>query len=276
METLKTPSQKNREIFESFPDTFYTGHVPSVRKKWYYSAAAAAVLLPLLALGLIWAARSKPQQPSAVASAVEYYVNEGVKGRLELADGTHVELNSGSTLTVKGDRRVFLDGEGWFEVKSDPEHPFYVETPSGIDVKVTGTQFNLSNYKDEPFKVLLVKGNIELQGDGASAKVTPSQQVVIKNGKALKSEASLQSQKNTTAWKEGVLVFDDKPFREVIPVMERWYGVHFNVLSPELLHEHLTGEFDTETIREVMNVLALTHKFFYNINGKEVTIAIRK
>lgn len=275
METLKTPSQKNREIFESFPDTYYTGHVPSVRKKWYYSAAAAAVLLPLLALGLIWAARSKPQQPSAVASAVEYYVNEGVKGHLELADGTHVELNSGSTLTVKGERRVFLDGEGWFEVESDPEHPFFVETPSGIDVKVTGTQFNLSSYKDEPFKVLLVKGNIELQGGNAPLKVVPSQQVVVKNGQAVKSQASEEQKFTATAWKDGILAFDDKPFKEVIPMLERWYGVHFIVRSKELLDERLTGDFNTETIHEVMNVLSFTHGFSYEIDQKDITIALK-
>lgn len=276
METRKTPSEKNREIFESFPDSFYTGHVPSVKKKWYYPVAAAAVLLPLIAAGLLWLNRNAEEPAAPLAAAVSYYVNEGVKGKLELKDGTKVELNSGSTLTVKGERRVFLDGEGWFEVKSDAEHPFYVETPSGIAVKVTGTQFNLSNYKDEPFKVLLVKGNIELQGEKAPARVKPSQQVVVRNGKAQKSQVSESQAKNETAWKEGVLVFDDKPFSEVIPMMERWYGVHFNVVSPELLRERLTGEFNTETLQDVMSVLSLTHKFFYNINGKEVTIAFRK
>ena len=57
---------------------------------------------------------------------------------------------------------------------------------------------------------------------------------------------------------------------------ERWYGVHVNITSPELLKENLTGEFDTETIQEVMNVLSLTHRFFYFIDGKEITIAYRK
>jgi len=275
MDTLKSPSQKNREIFDTLPDTYYTGPVPSVKKKRYYPVAAAAVLLPLIALGLLWTFRGKTSAEPSATATVEYYVNEGVKGRIQLADGTKVELNSGSTLTVKGDRRVFLDGEGWFEVESDPEHPFFVETPSGIDVKVTGTQFNLSSYKDEPFKVLLVKGNIELQGGNAPLKVVPSQQVVVKNGQAVKSQASEEQKFTATAWKDGILAFDDKPFKEVIPMLERWYGVHFIVRSKELLDERLTGDFNTETIHEVMNVLSFTHGFSYEIDQKDITIALK-
>ena len=274
METQKTPSQKNREVFDTFPDVYYAGPVPSVRKKWLYPVAAAAVLIPLLTLGVRQWTRSSAPAPVRMAE-VSYYVERGVKGQLTLPDGTSVNLNSGSTLKVLDDRRVFLDGEGWFDVESDKEHPFYVETPSGISVKVTGTQFNLSNYKDEDFKVLLVKGNIELKSapKGTPLNVKPSEQVTVKNGMASKEFSNLQEKKNTTAWKEGVLVFDDKSLRDAIPMMERWYGVHISVSSPTLLDERLTGEFETETIQEVMNVLALTHGLTCSIDHKEIVIS---
>ena len=264
-----------KQIFDSMPDTFYAGDIPSKKKNWILPVAAAVILVPLLAWGLsVW---TKTQsQASQMLADVSYYVDKGVKGQVDLQDGTTVNLNSGSSLKVLGERRVFLDGEGWFDVQSDPEHPFFVETPSGIAVKVTGTQFNLSNYSKEDFKVLLVKGNIELQGsNGHTMNVKPSEQVVVKSGMASKEFANLQEKKNTTAWKEGVLVFDDKPLREAIPMLERWYGTHINVESPALMDERLTGEFDTETIQEVMSVLALTHGFSYEIDHKEITIALK-
>ena len=275
MDTHQDIPGKNRDIFEGMPDSYYLGEIPSMRKrKWYYPVAAAAVLVPLLALGVRQWTRSSAPVPGRMAE-VSYYVDHGVKGQVTLSDGTFVNLNSGSTLKVLDDRRVYLDGEGWFEVESDPEHPFYVETPSGISVKVTGTQFNLSNYKEEDFKVLLVKGNIELKSapKGTPLNVKPSEQVIVKNGMASKEFSNLKEKQNTTAWKEGVLVFDDKSLREAIPMLERWYGVHISVGSPALLDERLTGEFDTETIQEVMNVLALTHGFSCSIDHKEIIIS---
>ncbi|MBO7643751.1 MAG: DUF4974 domain-containing protein [Bacteroidales bacterium] len=266
---------ENREIFESMPDAFWGGEIPSGRGKWYIPAAVAAVLLPLLAFGI--ASFIKPRVQQNLMAEVSYRVENGVKGNMKLADGTTVNLNSGSSLKVLGERRVFLDGEGWFEVESDKEHPFYVETPSGITVKVTGTQFNLSNYRDEDFKVLLVKGSIELKNAPNSVPLTvkPSEQVTVRSGMASKVFANLQEKNNTTAWKEGVLVFDDKPFREAIPMLERWYGVNIKVGSPSILSERFTGEFDTETIQEVLNVLALTHGFAYTIDHKDITIALK-
>ena len=273
MDTQKDLAGKNREIFEGMPDSYYAGEIPSVRKKWYIPAAAAAILF-LLAWGVGLLTR-KPDAVQTRMADVTYYVERGVKGQVSLPDGTTVNLNSGSSLKVLGDRRVFLDGEGWFDVESDKEHPFYVETPSGISVKVTGTQFNLSNYKEEDFKVLLVKGSIELQSapKGTPLNVKPSEQVTVRRGMASKEFANLQEKKNTTAWKEGVLVFDDKPLKEAIPMLERWYGVHITVSDTALLDERLTGEFDTETIQEVMNVLALTHGFTCSIDHKDITLS---
>lgn len=268
--------KENREIFESMPDAFWGGDIPSGRNKWYIPAAAALVLVPLLAFGLAAFLRPHVQQ-NLMAEEISYRVENGVKGNMKLADGTTVNLNSGSSLKVLGERRVYLDGEGWFEVETDKEHPFYVETPSGISVKVTGTQFNLSNYRDEDFKVLLVKGSIELKNASNSVPlvVKPSEQVTVKRGMASKEFANLQEKKNTTAWKEGVLVFDDKPLREAIPMLERWYGVNISAGSPSIMDERFTGEFDTETIQEVMNVLALTHGFTYTIDHKDITIALK-
>ncbi|MBQ6081819.1 MAG: DUF4974 domain-containing protein [Bacteroidales bacterium] len=276
MNTHDNLSEKNRKIFESMPDTFYAGEIPSVRKKWNYPIAAAAILIPLLVLGIsIWL---KPKRTAAEQTAqITYYVERGVKGQVALADGSTVNLNSGSTLKILDDRRVYLEGEGWFEVKTDREHPFYVETPSGISVKVTGTKFNLSNYREEDFKVLLESGIIELEGRGKDipAKIAPSEQVIVRSGRSHTAVADSLDKKNTTAWKEGMLVFDDKPLREAIPMLERWYGTHITVNNDALLEERLTGEFDTETIQEVMRVLALTHGFTYTINHKDITIALK-
>ena len=226
MNTKQDLSGKNRVIFDSMPDTFYTGKLPSNKAKWYIPVAAAVVLIPLLAWGLsVW---NKTQtETSQVLASASYYVDKGVKGQVALQDGTTVNLNSGSSLKVLEDRRVFLDGEGWFDVKSDPEHPFFVETPSGISVKVTGTQFNLSNYSKEDFKVLLVKGNIELQGapNSVPMKVKPSEQVTVKNGMASKEFANLQEKRMLQHGKMAYLSLTTSPSARPSPCLSAGTGL---------------------------------------------------
>jgi transmembrane sensor len=45
----------------------------------------------------------------------------------------------------KDDRLVQLEGEGWFEVTPDEDHPFRI-TAGSATVKVLGTSFNVSAY----------------------------------------------------------------------------------------------------------------------------------
>jgi len=47
-------------------------------------------------------------------------------------------------------RNVTLAGEAFFDVRKDESVPFWVETPSGMKVKVTGTRFNLQSYPGDP------------------------------------------------------------------------------------------------------------------------------
>lgn len=56
-----------------------------------------------------------------------------------------------------------MQGEAYFEVQSDKEHPFYVNTPSGVRVFVTGTRFNVSSYENEGYvEAVLESGHVNV------------------------------------------------------------------------------------------------------------------
>lgn len=68
--------------------------------------------------------------------------------RVYLPDGSQVDLTAGSVISfskkyMKGERLVNLTGEACFDVRSNPEHPFTVNTREA-KVKVTGTEFTVS------------------------------------------------------------------------------------------------------------------------------------
>lgn len=66
---------------------------------------------------------------------------------------------------------VELDGEGFFEVKSDKEHPFIVST-SKYQVKAVGTSFNIYDYQDSPqFEAALLNGKVEVTTNAKKSSV---------------------------------------------------------------------------------------------------------
>src|SRR5450759_882792 len=73
---------------------------------------------------------------------------------LQFADGTKVWLNSETVLRYpvqfdSNERRVELTGEAFFEVARNDKVPFLVESGEQT-VKVLGTEFNISSYKENP------------------------------------------------------------------------------------------------------------------------------
>jgi len=132
-----------------------------VRLRSYLIRAAAVLFIPLAFFAVYKlcfdtnthitdniAAASIPQQSQITTL---YKVNAGVKGLVNLPDGSRVWLNSNSTLECpdKFDsvaRIIELNGEGYFYIESNREWPMYVKTKKGITgKKLPGLKFNLSS-----------------------------------------------------------------------------------------------------------------------------------
>ena len=82
-------------------------------------------------------------------------VPKGERYHVTLVDGSEVELNENSTLTfnhsmVSKNRIVTLIGEAFFDIAHNPGRPFIVQS-SDLQIEVLGTEFNVSNYKENKF-----------------------------------------------------------------------------------------------------------------------------
>ncbi|WP_109097567.1 FecR family protein [Aquimarina sp. AU58] len=202
-----------------------------------------------------------------------------------LSDGTHVFLNSGSSIKypikfIPGNpRKVFLEGEAFFDVTKDEKHPFLIEAQS-LDVKVLGTKFNVTTYPgDSETEVVLVEGSVSLSS--SENKSDGEQDVILKpgfKGTFDNVEQTISTQNvNTsiyTSWVEGIIVFRNVPFEDIIKKLERQYNVTIINNNRDLAKEAFNASFeiDRETIDEVLHYFNKVHQIKYKIINNKVII----
>lgn len=125
--------------------------------------AAAIVLLFMLGFLSHNFIFNQNETSIALADYNEVYVPNGERSCLTLSDGSVVWLNSGTKFRFprtfnKENRRVYLSGEAFFEVKKG-KVPFIVSSDFG-SIKVLGTHFNVRAYNDIDFRTTLVEGSM--------------------------------------------------------------------------------------------------------------------
>lgn len=189
----------------------------------------------------------------------------GNQSKLTLSDNTVVWLNAGSRLVYptvfKGKtREVLLFGEAYFEVAKNVNQPFIVKT-SDIQVKVLGTQFNISAYaEDKAIQTVLKEGSVEIRENDAnlfSSKVILKPNQMASFSKTT-NETSLYNVDASyyTLWTKGLLSFDDVDFDKVIKKIERFYNISVDFSEPGLRAIRISGKLDLKGNRsEVLEYL---------------------
>ena len=274
---------------------------------WKVYAIAATVIAAMFFIYPL-AVKKTSIRDFALAKAVnEITIDPGSKSKILLPDGSQVWINSGSKLTYensfKGDtREVQLDGEAYFDVVKDAEHPFIVHT-SGIDIKVLGTAFNVKAYKVEPvIEATLIHGSIEVinKNRPGAPKImlkpheklvynkypvddSRDQRVDIKPAEPdAYSITVMPLAKNIadsdiveTAWVYNKLAFEDEKLEDLAVKMEKWYDLKITIEDEKLKGSRVSGSFINETAEEALKELQFLLPFRYSIKNKEVKI-IRK
>lgn len=207
----------------------------------------------------------------------------GKKFDVELSDGTHVYLNSGTSLRypisfIKGAaRKVFLTGEAYFDVREDKEHPFVVNA-NEIDIQVLGTKFNVSHYpEDANINTVLVEGVVVLRR--TSEEISNTEPVALEPGYKAEwyrynDEIAISNVDTDlyTAWLKGKLVFRNTPFKQIREALQRHYNVTI-INRNDLLEEQMfDATFDIETIDQVLESFNKSWAIDYTIVNNEVII----
>ncbi|WP_321289552.1 FecR family protein [uncultured Sunxiuqinia sp.] len=236
---------------------------------------AAVLLLPVLLL-LVYSNLPLKGKFAENLSDLEVVAPLGARMHIELGDGTKVWLNNGSSLKYpyefKGnDRRVYLNGEGYFEVAHNQKIPFIVETKF-LDVKATGTIFNVNAYAgDDTVETTLVEGKVILYDTGNNEKVkalTPNECLKF-NPVSRVYKLDRGNTEKYVAWKDGFLVFKNDPISEITKKLERRYNIKIET-TDELINEYTcTATFAEEPLSQVLELLALATPITYEFVPRE-------
>ncbi len=248
--------------------------------------AAAVVLSFILGGTLVYWGSRHPSKESPVSWS-EIVAPLGAKSKITLPDSSVVLLNAGSKLRYStrfnvSDRKLILEGEGYFAVAKNKQMPFVVNA-WGFLVRAVGTEFDIKAYKEEPIiETVLVKGRVKLDHDTEpiSGHVFLDQgykAVFYKRGSSagrknrlvISPESDIWSR---ISWKEGLLIFKQEPLKDLAIKLERKYNCRIQFMSPGARNYRFSGTLEDETLQQVLDVISLTSPISYEIKEKTVII----
>ena len=219
--------------------------------------------------------------PDAMAQVVIPY---GRRTNILLSDGTKVFLNAGSKLVFPQKftgkcRKVFLDGEAYFEVFKNKDIPFIVGT-NNVNITVHGTSFNMrDNNQDNELEVVLVEGSVSLKEKSVMNILTkeitlkPNQKAVYNKTENKTTIESNVDVANYISWKDGLLEFNRESILNVFKRLSRFYNVRFVTESSVELNRKISGKLDLkESLEEVMKVISDAAPISYRIDKDKVFV----
>jgi hypothetical protein len=214
----------------------------------------------------------------------EVVIPYGKRSELLLSDGTKVWINAGSRLAfptkfTKKNRKVFLDGEAYFEVAKNEQRSFIVNADE-IDIKVLGTQFNVSAYPvDKNIETVLIEGSIALSNHKYFARgrnevlLKPYQRATFDKENKYIVVVDEPDANVYIAWTEGWLKFSQESLQSVFTKLERYYNIEITTPINFPSSEIITGKLDLkESLEEVMQALSDVAKLDYRISQNKIII----
>lgn len=186
-------------------------------RRWVWGAGAAAAAAGAFAILI---------GPSLGGRTVVYVTAPGEQRTVDLADGSTIVMNGGSTLSVRlsGHERLveMADAEAAFDVARDANRPFRVSVGESR-VEVLGTAFDIR--RDATTTRVNVTRGVVRVSDLADA----SRSVRLTAGQAVaRPDATGELQVTTgsigdAGWRAGQLIYDNRPLLEIIDDLNRAY-----------------------------------------------------
>jgi ferric-dicitrate binding protein FerR (iron transport regulator) len=238
---------------------------------------AAAVALVLLSFGCWFALHLYIVPGKEVEIQNRLITAQGSKGKFVLPDSSVVWLNAESVLTYpetfgKTERKVCLEGEGYFEVAENREKPFVVQA-GDLAVEAVGTVFDISRYSFlHRTEVTLLEGSVRVSSPacGKDFYLSPDQMMEITGDGAIhvrETNARLHA-----SWIQNRLVFDNDRLSDIILSLEGWYRMEIECPAAFAEKTRMSFTVSAESIQDILKAMSLVIPVTWSVTDSTVTI----
>lgn len=231
-----------------------------VRKMYPLRIAVGIAASLIFILGITWLNWPEPELKTISEST------QGSNREVVLPDGTTVHLNNNSSLSYREDfnsidRKLELNGEAYFEVARDESKPFIVESGNSTTT-VLGTSFNIRNRDIENDIVITVThGKVSFASHNNQLQeqifLTADQMASYSKKENVITKGEAEN-RNNLFWQTGSLQFNSASVSQVIEDLQIAYGCNVKVGNSDILTCPFTGNFENESIENIMQVLAFS------------------
>lgn len=232
---------------------------------WKYIAAAVIVTLVLWGgLHFYHENRRAEIENKSEQSIVNEIIINNKSDRMHFAvlpDSSKVWLGPNSSIEyperfIVSERKVNINGEVFFEIQQEAEHPFIV-TSGKVITRVLGTSFLIKAYKNNPIEVAVITGKVAVyqKNDiGARVTLTALQKAILEPGSStIKKFIVENGLKNR--WQEVNLSFNNVPFVQVANVLNKRFDIHIHCADSVVLKYRLNADFNNQNLTDVLEML---------------------
>jgi len=263
-ENPSSHSENEKEIsWEQFhTSTFANKKTKS--KPWRYYAAASILLFILIGTGIYFNENSLGES-NVVAETIIENTTSTIKF-VVLPDSSKVELSPNSKISYGPNfalnRKIEIDGEAFFKVKKDKQHPFQVFCDE-TTTTVLGTSFTVKESENEEITVELFEGSVQMNVKGQNQKwiLKPGEKFTYGNQKASLTEFSR------------FVDFDNQKLTAVSDYIQENYG--YSVMIPqEYSNQKITIRINKkEDIKTIVQLISEMYNLNFEINEdlKQIT-----
>ncbi|WP_312790839.1 FecR domain-containing protein [Sphingobacterium sp.] len=242
----------------------------------YLFKIAAAVLM-ITSIGLLY--WKLDNQPIAPSSQIVTTTLAGEHKKIILADGSEIIMEPSSKISYpskfegKIRKIVLTEGEAFFTIAHDEQHPFQVQLDADLAVKVLGTSFRIKAYQaSQNVEVLVATGKVAVQQKEKTLGVLTKNQSLLYS-KQTQQSSRIAAKKNTSV----AITFQGSSLHEVTQQLAYVYNIKIILNDKTLIPLKTTATFNsTQNPEEILDILCRLHHIRYSTIEKNTVFKIHK
>lgn len=246
---------------------------PSTPARFNYISIAASLIL-FISLGIFY---FNSRHESKIIRAEWKTFTTGISERksFKLSDESIIHLNSESSVKWRrsfdneSSREIILEGEAFFEVSPDSLRPFIVHT-SNISTKVLGTTFNIDS-NNETIRITVGSGSVGVKHSETETILSPGQQFTW-HPENKKWQIKQVNAEEISAWRSGILVFENTKMDSAAAVLEKWYDTKILFQDNPIRACRITGRFKDEPLIHILDAIREATGIEYKIDNNQVKL----